>query len=153
MKQILPILGTQTIGFDKLNQLRHVRFLKNAQNTASIMRRHAEYIRPKFEAMLDILDKELGTLGVAKWTKPRGGYFISLDLPNNCAKRVYELAKAAGVTLTPAGATYPYGRDPHDRNLRLAPTFASVENIKAATAVLTCAVRLVAAEKLLSDRA
>ena len=152
-KQILPILGTQTIGFDKLNQLRHVRFLKNAENTASIMRGHAACIRPKFEAMLSILEKELGELGVAKWTKPNGGYFISLDLPNGCAKRVYELAKAAGVTLTTAGATFPYGRDPHDRNLRLAPTFATVEEISAATAVLTCAIRLVTAEKLLADRA
>ena len=153
LKQILPILGTQTIGFDKLNQLRHVRFLKNAENTASIMRGHAACIRPKFEAMLSILEKELGELGVAKWTKPNGGYFISLDLPNGCAKRVYELAKAAGVTLTTAGATFPYGRDPHDRNLRLAPTFATVEEISAATAVLTCAIRLVTAEKLLADRA
>ena len=153
LKQILPILGTQTIGFDKLNQLRHVRFLKNAENTASIMRGHAACIRPKFEAMLSILEKELGELGVAKWTKPNGGYFISLDLPNGCAKRVYELAKAAGVTLTTAGATFPYGRGPHDRNLRLAPTFATVEEISAATAVLTCAIRLVTAEKLLADRA
>lgn len=153
LKQILPILGTQTIGFDKLNQLRHVRFLKNAENTAAIMRGHAACIRPKFEAMLAILEKELGELGIAKWTKPNGGYFISLDLPNGCAKRVYELAKAAGVTLTPAGATYPYGRDVRDHNLRLAPTFAKLDEIQDATAVLACAVRLAAAEKLLSDRA
>lgn len=153
LKQILPILGTQTIGFDKLNQLRHVRFLKNAENTAAIMRRHADCIRPKFEAMLNILEEELGALGVAKWTKPNGGYFISLDLPNGCAKRAYQLAKAAGVTLTPAGATYPYGRDVRDCNLRLAPTFATTEEIRTATAVLCCAVRLSAIEKLLSDRA
>lgn len=153
LKQILPILGTQTIGFDKLNQLRHVRFMKNAENTTAIMRRQAACIRPKFEAMLDILEKELGELGVAKWTKPKGGYFISLDLPNGCAKRVYTLAKEAGVTLTTAGATYPYGRDPRDRNLRLAPTFATVDEIRTATEILACAIRLVAAEKLLSDRA
>ncbi len=153
LKQILPILGTQTIGFDKLNQLRHVRFLKNAENTAAIMRGHAACIRPKFEAMLEILEKELGELGIAKWTKPNGGYFISLDLPNGCAKRVYELAKAAGVTLTQAGATYPYGRDVRDHNLRLAPTFAKLNEIQDATAVLCCAVRLAVAEKLLSDRA
>ena len=152
LKQILPIIGTQTIGFDKMNQLRHVRFLKNAENTAAIMRRHADFIRPKFEAMLEILEKELGDLGIATWTKPNGGYFISLDLPDGCAGRVYELAKQAGVTLTPAGATHPYGKDPRDRNLRLAPTFAKLEEIRPATAVLCCAIRLAVAEKLLTDR-
>ena len=151
LKQILPILGTQTIGFDKLNQLRHVRFLKNAENTAAMMRRHADCIRPKFEAVLDILEAELAPLGIAKWTKPRGGYFISLDLLNGCAKRVYELAKGAGVTLTPAGATYPYGRDESDSNLRIAPTFAKLDEIRAATTVLCCAVRLATIEKLLAD--
>ncbi len=152
LAQILPILGTQTIGFDKLNQLRHVRFLKDVPTTHALMQRHAACIRPKFEAMLEILEAELAPLGIAEWTKPRGGYFISMNLPNGTAKRVYELAKAAGVTLTAAGATYPYGRDQCDRNLRLAPTYATLDEIRAATAVLACAVRLAAAEKLLLDR-
>lgn len=148
LAQILPILGTQTIGHDKLNQLRHVAFLRDKATTREIMRRQAERIRPKFEAVLAILSRELDGLGIAEWTRPRGGYFISLDLGDGCASRVYELAKKAGVTLTGAGATFPYGRDPRDRNLRLAPTFARLEEIEQATEVLACAVKLAAMEKL-----
>ncbi len=148
LAQILPILGTQTIGFDKLNQLRHVAFLKDKAHTVELMHRQADCIRPKFEAMLAILERELGGLGIAEWTRPRGGYFISLQLLPGMASRVYALAKAAGVTLTPAGATYPYGKDPHDANLRLAPTFASLDDVRAATEVLTVAIRLAALELL-----
>ncbi len=150
-KQILPILGTQTIGPDKLNQLRHVAFLKDKENTAAVMRAQAACIRPKFETMLAILDRDLAPLGIASYTRPRGGYFISLDLIPGTASRVYALAKNAGVTLTPAGATYPYGRDPEDENLRLAPTYAPLTDITPATEVLTLAVRLAAAEKLLGE--
>ena len=150
LKNILPILGTQTIGFDKLNQLRHARFLKDKETTAALMKKHAERIRPKFEKMLQILERELGGLGIAEWTKPRGGYFISLNVPDGCARRVYTLAKEAGVTLTQVGATYPYGKDPDDRNLRLAPTFATVGEIETATGILACAVRIAAIEKLLA---
>ena len=150
LKNILPILGAQTIGFDKLNQLRHARFLKDKETTAALMKKHAERIRPKFEKMLQILERELGGLGIAEWTKPRGGYFISLNVPDGCARRVYTLAKEAGVTLTQVGATYPYGKDPDDRNLRLAPTFATVGEIETATGILACAVRIAAIEKLLA---
>ena len=149
--QILPILGSQTIGTDKLNQLRHVLFLRDRETTSAIMRRHAACIRPKFEAMLSVLDRELTGLGIAEWTRPRGGYFISLDVECGCATRVYERCKAAGVTLTGAGATYPYGRDPEDRNLRLAPTYATVEEIRQATEVLCCVIRLTAAEKRVGE--
>ena len=148
--QILPILGAQTIGHDKMNQLRHVKFLGNKENTAALMRRHADCIRPKFEAMLEVLEKELGGLGIAAWTKPHGGYFISLDVLPGCARRVYALAKEAGVTLTGVGATFPYGKDPDDTNLRLAPTFAKIEDVYTATRVLCAAVRLAAVEKLLA---
>ena len=149
-KTILPILGTQTIGFDKMNQLRHARFLKDKETTAALMKKHADCIRPKFEKMLEVLERELGGLGIAEWTKPRGGYFISLNVPDGCARRVYTLAKEAGVTLTQVGATYPYGKDPDDRNLRLAPTFATVAEIETATGILACAVRIAAIEKLLA---
>ncbi|MBQ8858774.1 MAG: aminotransferase class I/II-fold pyridoxal phosphate-dependent enzyme [Clostridia bacterium] len=152
LKNILPILGTQTIGFDKMNQLRHVRFLKDKENTLALMKKHADCIRPKFEKMLEVLARELGGLGIAEWTKPRGGYFISLDVPAGCARRVYTLAKEAGVTLTQVGATFPYGKDPEDRNLRLAPTFATVAEIETATDILTCAVRIAAIERLLAAK-
>lgn len=148
---ILPVLGAQTIGSDKMNQLRHVLFLKNKENTAALMQKHAACIRPKFETMLSVLEGELAGLGIAEWTKPRGGYFISLDVLPGCARRVYDLAKEAGVVLTQVGATYPYGKDPEDRNLRLAPTFATVEEVRAATEVLCAAVRLAAVEKLLQN--
>ena len=149
LAQILPILGAQTIGHDKMNQLRHVKFLQSKENTAALMRRHADCIRPKFEAMLEVLEKELSGLGIAKWTKPNGGYFISLDVLPGCARRVYTLAKEAGVTLTGVGATFPYGKDPDDSNLRLAPTFAKVEDVYTATRVLCAAVRLAAVENMM----
>ena len=150
LAQILPILGAQTIGSDKLNQLRHVAYLKNAENTREVMRRQAALIRPKFEKMIEILDRDLTPYGISSFTKPNGGYFISLDLPAGCAQRTFALCKAAGVTLTDAGATYPYNRDPEDKNLRLAPTFATIEAIESATEVLAIAARLAALEKLLA---
>ncbi len=149
LAQILPILGAQTIGHDKMNQLRHVKFLQSKENTAALMRRHADCIRPKFEAMLEVLEEELSGLGIAEWTKPRGGYFISLNVLPGCARRVYALAKEAGVTLTGVGATFPYGKDPDDSNLRLAPTFAKVEDVYTATRVLCAAVRLAAVENMM----
>ncbi len=150
LRQILPLLGTQIISYDKLNQLRHVMFLRDREHTLALMRRQANCIRPKFEAMEEVLSRELGGRGIAEWTTPRGGYFISLTVPEGCAKRVYTLARGAGVTLTEAGATYPYGKDPHDSNLRLAPTFAPVADVRTASEVLALAVRLAAAEKQLA---
>lgn len=150
LAQILPILGAQTIGSDKLNQLRHVAYLKDAENTREVMRRQADLIRPKFEKMMEILDRDLTPYGISSFTKPRGGYFISLDLEDGCAKRTFALCREAGVTLTDAGATYPYNRDPADKNLRLAPTFATIEAIESATEVLAIAARLATLEKLLA---
>ncbi len=151
MRWLLPILGTQTIGPDKLNQLRHVAYLRDRKNTLALMKRQAACIRPKFEALLDALERDLAPTGMASWTRPRGGYFISLDLPDGCAARTYELAREAGVTLTPAGATYPYGRDVRDRNLRLAPTYATMEEVAAAGELLTLAARIAILEKLEQD--
>ncbi len=153
LAQIKPILSMQTIGFDKLNQLRHVKYFGSADAIMAHMKKLAEVIRPKFDITLSILEEELTGLGIAEWTSPRGGYFISLDVMDGTAKRVYALAKAAGVTLTTVGATFPYGIDPRDRNIRLAPTFPSEEDLKKAMRVLVCCVKLAAVEKLLEANA
>jgi DNA-binding transcriptional MocR family regulator len=142
---ILAYLGKRTIGPDKLNELRHIRFLPDADSVRAHMRRHREIIRPKFDLVLGILAETL--TGTATWTVPAGGYFISLDVPDGCAARVVELAKQAGIALTPAGATFPYGKDPQDRNIRIAPTFPSIDEVEAATRGLAVCVRLAAAEK------
>ena len=142
-------LAVETIGYDKLNQLRHLKFLKDAAGVKKQMKRHKALLEGKFRVLEETLERDLGGLGVAEWTHPKGGYFVSLDLPDNCAKRTYELAKDAGVTLTPAGATFPYGKDPRDRNLRLAPTCCSVEDLTTAASILTVAARLAAIERLL----
>ena len=133
-------LAAQTIGPDKLNQLRHVRFLPDRAALAALMRRHAAILRPKFERVLQHLDD--GLAGVATWTRPRGGYFVSVDVPPGTAREVVRLAGAAGVKLTPAGATFPYGRDPDDANIRLAPTFPDLDEIEQAMPVFVTAVRL-----------
>ena len=143
------LIGVQIIGSDKLNQLRHVRFLKNVENTKRIMAMHADIIRPKFDIVLEILEAELGGLGVATWTKPNGGYFISLNVMDGCAKRVWELMKQAGCMLTTAGATYPYGKDPRDANLRLAPTSSAPHELEVCIQALSACVRLASLEKLL----
>lgn len=139
----------QTIGYDKLNQLRHANYLNNAQGVKQHMRRLAELLAPKFQAVLDALEKELGGTGIAEWNNPKGGYFISLDVLDGCAKRTVDLCKQAGVVLTPAGATYPYGKDPRDRNIRIAPTFPPVDELKAAVNLLCLSLKLAAVEKLL----
>ena len=151
LAQIKPIMGMQTIGFDKLNQLRHVKYFGSAEGIMAKMKEHAAVIRPRFEATLRILEEELGGLGIASWTSPRGGYFISLDVMDGTAKRVYALCKAAGVTLTTVGATFPYGIDPRDRNIRLAPSFPGLDALEQAMRVLVCCVKLAAVEKLLAD--
>jgi DNA-binding transcriptional MocR family regulator len=141
-------LGKGSIGPDKLNQLRHAQFFGSPQGVRDHMQQHRQIIAPKFASVLFVLGEQLGGLGIATWTEPSGGYFISLDVLDGTAARVVELAKAACVALTPAGSSFPYGRDPRDRNIRLAPTFPEPAEVEAATrAVATCA-RLAAAEKL-----
>ena len=141
----------QTIGPDKLNQLRHARMFKNADDVKAHMKKHAEILRPKFDAVLTELENQLGGTGVARWTKPNGGYFISLYVTEGTASRVEQLCANAGMILTPAGATYPYGKDPYDANLRIAPSYPSVEEIKKASQILCVAVRYASLEKLLSE--
>lgn len=137
----------KTIGPDKLNQLRHVRFLRDGVGLEAHMARHAEIIRPKFELVDQVLREELGNRGVASWSQPRGGYFISLDTAQGCAKEAVAKAAAAGVKLTPAGATFPYGKDPLDRNIRIAPTFPTLPQLRQATEVLALSILLVSFEK------
>jgi len=140
-------LAFQTIGPDKLNQLRHVAFFKNMTGIETHMQKHAAILKPKFDAALEVLDRELGSLGLAQWSRPRGGYFISVDVPENCARRVVQLAVEAGVKLTPAGATFPHGLDPYDRNIRIAPSFPSTAEIRCAVEVLSVCVELAGLER------
>ncbi len=146
--QIKSTMTIQTIGHDKLNMLRHVKFFKDADGVLRHMKLHAAILRPKFEIVLNTFESELS--GIASWTKPNGGYFISLDVPEGCAKRVYNLCKEAGLTLTGVGATFPYGRDPKDENLRIAPTYPSNEDLTKACKVLCLCVKLAAAEKAMA---
>ncbi|MEH0155554.1 aminotransferase class I/II-fold pyridoxal phosphate-dependent enzyme [Limibacter armeniacum] len=140
-------LSMATIGPDKLNQLRHLRFFKNMEGVKAHMKKHAEILKPKFDTVIEVLENELGGKGLAKWTKPKGGYFISLDTNEGCAKRVVELANEAGVKLTGAGATYPYKKDPKDCNIRLAPSCPSVDEIRQAMEVVCLCVAIADAEK------
>lgn len=148
MKKSLTI---QTIGSDKLNQLRHVRYFKNMDGIADHMKKHAEIVRPKFEAVLRVLQRELSGLEIAEWTSPKGGYFISFEAMDGCAKAIVAKCKEAGVVLTGAGATFPYGKDENDSNIRLAPTFPTPEELSAATDLFVLCVKLVTIEKLLAD--
>lgn len=139
----------QTIGYDKTNMLRHVRYFKNYDGVIAHMNKHKAVLQPRFEAVLSHLKKDLGGLGVASWLSPNGGYFVSVDVIDGCAKRVVELCKNAGVVLTGAGATYPYGNDPKDSNIRIAPTFPPVEELNTAMELFTLCVKLAAVEKLI----
>lgn len=145
-------ITTQTIGPDKLNQLRHILFLHDINGVYNLMQGHRKILEPKFHIVEDALEQELGELGIAKWSKPNGGYFVNLDVMNGCAKRVVSLCKEAGVILTDAGATFPYGADPNDSNIRVAPTFPPQEELRQAMHLLCICVRLAASEKLLSER-
>ncbi|MCM1365443.1 MAG: aminotransferase class I/II-fold pyridoxal phosphate-dependent enzyme [Faecalibacterium sp.] len=139
----------QTIGYDKLNQFRHVKYFKNLDGVKAHMKLHRSILAPKFKAVVNEFESSLGDYGVANWTDPNGGYFISLDVMDGTAKRVGELCKQAGVTLTTVGATYPYGTDPNDRNIRIAPSFPPVDELMTATKLLCICVKLAAVEKLL----
>jgi len=141
-------LAIQTIGPDKLNQLRHVRFFKNAAGVKAHMQKHAALLRPKFDAVTRIFERELGGSGLAAWTRPRGGYFVSLDTLDGCASEVVKLADEAGVKLTPAGATFPLGKDPRDRNIRVAPSLPPASQVETAMEVVTLCVKLASARKL-----
>ncbi len=145
-------LTIQTIGHDKLNQLRHVRFFKDINGLKEHMRKHAEFMRPKFEAVERVLEEELGGLGIGSWTEPKGGYFISFDAMDGCAKAIVAKCKEAGVKLTGAGATFPYGKDPKDSNIRIAPSFPTPEEMKQAADLFVLCVKLVSVEKLLENK-
>lgn len=140
-----------TIGPDKINQLRQVRFFKDMEGIRAHMKKHAALVGPKFAAVDDALERDLGGKGIATWTKPDGGYFVSVDVLDGCAKEIIRRCGDAGVKITPAGSTFPYGNDPRDRNIRIAPTLPSVEEITSAMAVLTAAIELVCLEKLRQD--
>lgn len=149
----LKNLSKRTIGPDKINHLRHALYLKGADGVAALMRRHREILAPKFEQVTSILSKRLGDYQGATWTDPEGGYFVSLDVADGTATRVVELAKQAGIAMTGAGAAFPYGRDPRDRNIRIAPSFPSPDEVAAAIDGLATCVLLAATEKLVSERA
>ncbi|GAA3814483.1 aminotransferase class I/II-fold pyridoxal phosphate-dependent enzyme [Nocardioides panacisoli] len=144
----LQRLGYASIGPDKINQLRHVEFFGDADGVRAHMRKHRDLIAPKFEAVDDALESRLGGLGIATWSKPTGGYFVNLDVLDGTASRVIQLAKEAGIALTPAGSAFPHGNDPHDRNIRLAPTFPALADVEAAMAGVALCAELAAAEKL-----
>ena len=146
MKKSLTI---QTIGFNKVNQLMHARYFKNIDGLKAQMKKHAELMRPKFQAVLNVLEQELGGLEIGTWTNPNGGYFISFQAMEGCAKAIVKKCKEAGMVLTGAGATYPYGVDPEDSNIRIAPSFPSVEEMAQAAALFVLCVKLVSVEKLL----
>ena len=151
MDYILKQMTVQTIGHDKINQLRHVRFFKNIDGLKAHMKKHGDILRPKFEAVLEILDSELTGLEIGSWVKPRGGYFVSFDAMPGCAKAIVEKCKQLGVVLTGAGATYPYGKDPQDSNIRIAPSFPTPEEMVEATKIFVLCVKLASVEKLLQQ--
>lgn len=142
----------QTIGHDKVNQLRHARFFKDIHGVVEHMKKHADILRPKFEAVLDGLEKELGGLEIGSWIRPGGGYFISFDALEGCAKAIVAKAKEAGVVMTSAGATFPYGKDPKDSNIRIAPSFPTPEELALATEIFVLSVKLVSIDKILGEK-
>ncbi len=141
------LMGVQMISYDKINQLRHVKYLKNRENTLVLMKRHAAIMAPKFRLVLDMLEREIAPYGFARWNQPKGGYFVSLNTMPGTAKRALELCRQAGVTMTDAGATYPYGIDPADSNIRIAPSLPPLEELEKAMEVFCLCLKLAAAEK------
>ena len=144
------LMGVQMISYDKVNQLRHVKYLKNKAGTLELMKRHGQILAPKFHMVLDVLDKEIAPLGFANWIKPLGGYFVSLNTMPGTAKRALALCAEAGVTMTDAGATYPYGIDPNDSNIRIAPSLPPVDELEKAMQVFCTCLKIAALEKLLN---
>ena len=151
LEDIMNQLKIQTIGHDKVNQLRHARFFKDIHAMREHMRKHAAIIRPKFELLENIFSTNLGELGIGTWTKPKGGYFISFETLPGCAKAIVDKVKKGGVVMTTAGATWPYGKDPQDSNIRVAPTYPPLEDLRTAAELFTLCVKIVSAEKLLSE--
>ena len=149
MAEIRKMMSVQTIGHDKVNQLRHVKYFKNIHGMVTHMKKHAEILRPKFETVLNCLEEELTGLEIGTWIRPRGGYFISFDSMEGCAKAIVAKAKEAGLIMTPAGATFPYGKDPKDSNIRISPSFPTPKELELATQVFVLSVKLVSVEKLL----
>lgn len=149
VKSILEQMTIQTIGYDKMNQLRHVRYFKNFDGVKRHMMKHAEKMRPKFKAVLDMLESELKPCGVGEWTNPNGGYFISFNAMEGCAKKVVSMCKDAGMVLTGAGSPFPYGKDPEDKNIRIAPSFATPDELKEASEILIICTKITALEKIL----
>jgi aspartate/methionine/tyrosine aminotransferase len=153
IKSLKTALGISTISFDKLNQLRHVRFFGTFDNMVEHMKKHRELLAPRFNAVTDMLEEKLAPCGkIAEWTKPQGGYFVSFNAMNGCAKKIVKLCSDAGVKLTGAGATFPYGKDPDDKNIRIAPTYPSTEELKKAMELFIICVKLASAEKLLETK-
>ena len=152
LKEAQEYMNFQIIGHDKLNQLRHVKFFQNLDGVMNQMKKHAEILRPKFEAILQVMDQELSGLGIASWTKPNGGYFISFDAMEGCAKKIVAKANEAGLTMTGAGATYPYHNDPQDSNIRIAPSFPTPEELEIAGQVFVLSVKLVSVDKILESK-
>lgn len=140
----------QTIGHDKVNQLRHVRYFKDVHGLVEHMKKHAAILRPKFEAVVQILERELSGLGIGSWTNPKGGYFVSFDSMEGCAKEIVAKCKKAGVVMTDAGATYPYGKDPQDSNIRIAPSYPPLEDLITATELFALCTKIVSVDKLLA---
>ena len=149
MAYMKKLLNAECISFDKINQLRHVLFLKDRAGVLAHMKKHAAFLKPKFDTVIEYLDREIAPLGFASYHRPSGGYFVSLNTMEGCAKRTHQLMKEAGVVMTGAGATYPYGKDPKDSNLRIAPSYPPIEELRQAMQVLCVCLKLAAAEKLL----
>ncbi|MDE5917197.1 MAG: aminotransferase class I/II-fold pyridoxal phosphate-dependent enzyme [Oscillospiraceae bacterium] len=151
LREIAKIMEARTIGHDKLNQLRHVKYFKTAEGIKEHMKKHQVILAPKFSIVIEKLEKEIAPLGIGSWVNPKGGYFISFDSVPGCAKRIVSLCREAGVTLTGAGATYPYGNDPEDKNIRIAPSYPSVEELSQAMDIFCLSIKIASAEKLLEN--
>ena len=145
-------MAVATIGHDKVNQLRHARFFDNFDGVMKHMRKHAKILKPKFKTVINKCEEQLGGLGIGEWTNPKGGYFISFEAMEGCAKRIVALCKEAGVVMTPAGATFPYGKDPKDSNIRIAPSFPSLEELAQATDIFILCVKMASVDKILEAK-